>query len=195
VDRVPRGAVIGRSIAGGGEGGDIDPSVERAFSLRMPFTDARLELAQGSIVVGSWKISGMPAFDPSSGRFSGYRGIAEREGAAAQEQPLFGGSDPDSLRELVHEIKTPLNAIIGFAEIISGQYLGPTERPYRERAEHIIAQARLLLTAIDDLDSSARLHAHRSAAPATDLAVATISPALAQASNSPHLPRPRSMSH
>src|SRR5206468_2412410 len=67
-------------------------------------------------------------------------------------------SDPDSLRELVHEIKTPLNAIMGFAEIIEGQYLGPADRGYRERASEIGRQARLLLTAIDDLDFAAKVH-------------------------------------
>jgi len=67
-------------------------------------------------------------------------------------------SDPDSLRELVHEIKTPLNAIIGFAEIIEGQYLGPADRGYRDRAAEIVRQARLLLTAIDDLDFAAKVH-------------------------------------
>jgi signal transduction histidine kinase len=67
-------------------------------------------------------------------------------------------ADPDSLRELVHEIKTPLNAIIGFAEIIEGQYLGPADRGYRDRAGEIVRQARLLLTAIDDLDFAAKVH-------------------------------------
>jgi K+-sensing histidine kinase KdpD len=67
-------------------------------------------------------------------------------------------ADPDSLRELVHEIKTPLNAIIGFAEIIEGQYLGPADRGYRDRAAEIVRQARLLLTAIDDLDFAAKVH-------------------------------------
>ncbi len=169
VDGAPRGAIIGRSIARGGEGGDIERSVERAFALRMPFSGAHLELAQGSIVGGTWKISGMPAFDANSGRFSGYYGIAERESASTPDEPMFGNRDPHSLRELVHELKTPLNAIIGFAEIISGQYLGPADQPYRERAETIVAQAQLLLTAIDDLDFAARLQADRDAA-ATDLA-------------------------
>ena len=67
-------------------------------------------------------------------------------------------TDPDSLRELVHEIKTPLNAIIGFAEIIEGQYLGPADHRYRARASEIVRQARLLLGAIDDLDFAAKIH-------------------------------------
>ena len=161
VEGVPRGAVIGRSIARSGDPAELDPGVERAFSMRMPFSDARLELAEGGVAGGAWKISGMPAFDPSNGRFSGYRGIAERDQPRRQEVPLFAARDPDSLRELVHEIKTPLNAIIGFAEIISSEYLGPADQPYRDRAATIVAQARLLLTAIDDLDLAARLHAQQ----------------------------------
>lgn len=169
VDGVPRGAVIGRSIAHAAQPGEIDSRVERAFSLRMPFRDARLELAEGSTAGGSWKISGMPAFDPS-GRFAGYRGVAERNGGqAGHEELLFPVRDPDLVRELAHEIKTPLNAIIGFAEIISGQYLGPAGRPYRDRAQEIVAQARVLLTAIDDLDFAARLHSQPAAAAVTGL--------------------------
>src|SRR5436305_6681365 len=74
-------------------------------------------------------------------------------------------ADTDSLRELVHEIKTPLNAIMGFAEIIEGQYLGPADRGYRERAAEIGRQARLLLTAIDDLDFAAKVHSSKGSAP------------------------------
>jgi signal transduction histidine kinase len=66
-------------------------------------------------------------------------------------------SDAESLRETIHEIKTPLNAIIGFAEIIDGQYLGPAHRTYRHRAAEIVSQARILLAAIEDLDFAARV--------------------------------------
>jgi hypothetical protein len=132
--------------------------------MRAPFRDAVLTVASGGPVAGEWKISGVPAFDPSDGRFAGYRGVALRdEPVAAPSQPVAQAvpdvlSDPDSLRELVHEIKTPLNAIIGFAEIIEGQYLGPADRGYRERATEIVRQARMLLTAIDDLDFAAKVH-------------------------------------
>jgi signal transduction histidine kinase len=73
--------------------------------------------------------------------------------------------DEDALRELIHELRTPLTAIVGFAEIIDGQYLGPADQSYRDRAAEIVSQARLLLSAIEDLDIAAQI---RSSAAAVD---------------------------
>ena len=171
VEGAPRGPLIGRSIAKSVEsdGDRIDPDVVRAFAMRAPFRDAMLAVAGAGPVSGEWKISGVPAFEPADGRFAGYRGVALREAppppAAAKTAIPDVLSDPDSLRELVHEIKTPLNAIIGFAEIIEGQYLGPADRGYRDRAAEIVRQARTLLTAIDDLDFAAKVHSATGVSP------------------------------
>ena len=166
VEGAPRGALIGRSIAKPVEsdGDRVEQEVIRAFAMRAPFRDGILTFASAGAVSGEWKVSGVPAFDPADGRFAGYRGVALRETPPELPAPEPEESipdvlaDPASLRELVHEIKTPLNAIIGFAEIIEGQYLGPADRGYRARAREIVRQARLLLTAIDDLDFAAKLH-------------------------------------
>ena len=161
VEGAPRGPLVGRSIARAQEiaGDRIDEEVMRAFAMRAPFRDGLLTIGGDGLVAGDWKISAVPAFDPADGRFAGYRGVALRDvppAAAPQAAEIL--ADPDSLRELVHEIKTPLNAIMGFAEIIDGQFLGPADRRYRERAADIVAQARLLLSAIDDLDFAAKVH-------------------------------------
>lgn len=159
VDGAARGPLIGRSIARTTEsdGNRVDEEVVRSFSHRAPFRDAVLTVAGDGSVAGEWRISGVPAFEPADGRFAGYRGIALRELPASS---MMSGndflSDPASLRELVHEIKTPLNAIIGFAEIIEGQYLGEANADYRQRAADIVSQGRILLAAIDDLDFAAK---------------------------------------
>ena len=170
VEGAPRGALIGRSLPAS----DGAPrELVRAFTDRLPFDDTPLALPTPALE-GEWRLSGIPAFSPSDGRFLGYRGIARREGAALDEpdagRPLAGEADAEALRETIHEIKTPLNAIIGFAEIIDGQYLGPAHRNYRNRAAEIVSQARTLLAAIEDLDLAAQLQARGNAGAATDLA-------------------------
>jgi hypothetical protein len=172
VEGAPRGALIGRSIARVHEndGERVDEEVAQAFAIRAPFRDRSMTVPGDGLVSGEWRISGVPAFEPNDGRFAGYRGIALREAPSTEvpESPELL-ADPDSLRELVHEIKTPLNAIIGFAEIIDGQLLGPADRRYRERASGIVTQARLLLSAIDDLDFAAKIHSGGSAGRRVDL--------------------------
>ena len=159
VEGAPRGALIGRSLPS--EEG-APRALVRAFTDRLPFDDTPVNLPTPALE-GEWRLSGIPAFSPSDGRFLGYRGIAVREGteeAPPQKSALPAAmADADTLRETIHEIKTPLNAIIGFAEIIDGQYLGPAHRNYRHRAAEIVSQARMLLAAIEDLDFAARLQA------------------------------------
>ncbi len=161
VEGAPRGVLVGRSLAGNGVG-----LLEREEAPRLvrhhPFVAAPVAL--GGLLAGTWEATGKPAFDPSTGRFLGYRGVARRtDDAVAAAHKNKREPDLDALREMVHEIKTPLNAIIGFAEIIDGQYLGPAHRLYRDRAASIVAQARQLLAAVEDLDFAAKVRADRGA--------------------------------
>jgi signal transduction histidine kinase len=171
VDGAPRGALIGRTLPAE-EGAPRE--LVRAFTDRLPFDDTLVRLPTPALE-GEWRLSGIPAFSPSDGRFLGFRGIARREGVEAEpetaEAPARAVADAEALRETIHEIKTPLNAIIGFAEIIDGQYLGPAHRNYRHRAAEIVGQARTLLAAIEDLDFGARIQARpANGAASTDLA-------------------------
>lgn len=184
VEGAPRGPLVGRTIAAADPEEGVDDCVERAFGLRAPFRDCVLEIGDEGPLSGHWMISGVPAFSPADGRFIGYRGVARREdgdGELAQADgapPAQAAPDHDSLREMIHEIKTPLNAIIGFAEIIDGQYFGPAHSRYRERAAEIVANARSLLEAAEDLDFAARLQSAR-ARPGEGTDLASFLPAFA----------------
>jgi len=179
VEGAPRGALIGRSLPS--EEG-APRALVRAFTDRLPFDDTPMKLPTPALE-GDWRLSGIPAFSPSDGRFLGYRGIAVREGVEEEPRtkPALPPSiaDADALRETIHEIKTPLNAIIGFAEIIDGQYLGPAHRNYRHRAAEIVGHARMLLAAIEDLDFAARLQG-QPADKGTSTDLADILPPLAE---------------
>jgi hypothetical protein len=174
VEGAPRGPLIGESIASIAERGQfgVDGQAAGAFEKRAPFRDARFSVPGTGAASGDWRISGVPFFDPGQGSFLGYRGSARRPrvdevappgpARAPQGAGLFGTDlPPDSLRQLIHELRTPLNAIIGFAEMIDGQYMGPAAAPYRTRAAEIIEQARGLLSAVDDLDTAARMETSR----------------------------------
>ena len=174
VEGVPRGPLIGRSIAVADPDEGVDDCVERAFSIRAPFRDCALELGEEGQLAGRWTISGAPAFAANDGRFIGYRGVAQRgephDFAPPQTSLVAPIDSHDALREMIHEIKTPLNAIIGFAEIIDGQYFGPAHRRYRERAAQIVSNARALLEAANDLDFVARMQSlDRASGQGTDL--------------------------
>jgi signal transduction histidine kinase len=173
VEGAPRGPLIGQSLASIAERGQygVDGQAAGAFEKRAPFRDARFSVAGAGAAAGDWRISGVPFFDAAQGTFLGYRGSARRPRVDevarqdAREAPaggLFGTPFPaDSLRQLIHELRTPLNAIIGFAELIDGQFMGPAAATYRGRAAEIMDQARGLLSAVDDLDTAARIETSR----------------------------------
>jgi signal transduction histidine kinase len=172
VHGAPRGPLVGQSIAAIAERGGfgVDGQAAGAFEKRSPFRDARFSVPGEGAAAGDWRISGVPFFEPNRGHFLGYRGSARRPrldevARSAAEQGaggVFGTKLPaDSLRQLIHELRTPLNAIIGFAEMIDGQYMGPAADQYRTRAADIMEQARRLLTAVDDLDTAARIETSR----------------------------------
>lgn len=156
---VERGPVVGLTLAAAG--GATDGNAGGAFARRTRFADARLAVPGTSPAGGAWRISGVPAFDRASGRFTGYRGVARRP--RADEEPRVARAVPttDALRQLVHELRTPANAISGFAEMIQHQLLGPVPADYRAQAATIVGETGALLGAIDDIDTAARLESGR----------------------------------
>lgn len=162
VEGAPRGAIVGVDIAepafDSGPGPDAYGAA--AFRQRMPLENARMRLCGADIIEGDWRINASPFFDSVSGRFSGYRGVMRRPTIAESALiPTESSTNGDHLQQLVHELRTPLGAIIGFSEIIEQQLFGPVTEDYRTLARNILNEAERLLAGFDDLAIAAKIDA------------------------------------
>ena len=82
--------------------------------------------------------------------------------AAAPENDLRAADSVAMLADLSHEMRTPLNAVIGFAETIERQTFGPIGHPnYAQYAEHIRMAGRHLLDLVNVVLDLSRVEADR----------------------------------
>lgn len=166
VSGLPRAAFVGLQFAApamAGEAG-VDAAVSRLFLKRGDIRGGRLQLHGNGPWSGCWLIDADAQFARDTGRFTGYEGSIA---FATQGQPAPAAelveseaiSRPvaDGIRQMAHELRSPLNAINGFAQLIEGQYFGPVSGQYRSLAASIVADAERLGQMIDDLDMAAKL--------------------------------------
>ena len=162
IEGAPSGAVVGVDIAEPAfdDGPGPDAYGAAAFRQRMPLENARMRLCGAPAIAGDWRINASPFFDPVSGRFNGYRGIFRRP-TVAESAPITSAAQQSSehIQQLVHELRTPLSAIIGFSEIIEQQLFGPVTEDYRLLARNILNDAERLLAGFDDLTTAAKIEA------------------------------------
>ena len=141
------GFVLGQSAAHAPARSDA--ATTRALRQRRPVHAGRLELAGAAAIAGAWQIDAAPRFAASGGRFLGYRGVLRRPDASQAQAPE---SVADRLRQLLHELRTPVNAIQGFAELIQQQLFGPTPHQYRSLAASIASDSAGVLAGFEEID-------------------------------------------
>lgn len=135
-----------------------------AARARLPITGGRLELEGPATAAGAWRIDAVPSFAPDSGHFTGWharlrrppaQGSAALAGSAANDDQHTRSAD--RLRQMLHELRTPINAIQGFSELIQQQMLGPTPHQYRSLAAGIASDAAHMLAGFEDIERLALL--------------------------------------
>lgn len=149
-----------------------------AFAARRPVLAGWVVLDGAAAIAGTWRIDAVPRFAANGGAFAGYAARLRRPDLAGAGQGDAAGSErrgAEQLHQVLHELRTPINAIQGFAELIQQQLLGETPHHYRALAATIAADAARMLAGFEDVERLIRLESARSdaaadVAPAGDLA-------------------------
>jgi signal transduction histidine kinase len=137
------------------------PHLAGQIRQHQPIRHTAIALTGGAAISGDWIIDAAPQFDRHAGHFTGYLGRLRRLAPPATtpqsaESPSTD-SQSDRLRQILHELRTPVNAIQGFAEIIQQQLFGPAPHEYRALAANIASDAARMMAGFDELDRLARL--------------------------------------
>ena len=145
-----------RSAGAGGTGAGDSGAIARAFARRQPICQAPLTLQGAPAIAGEWLVDGEPQFS-AEGHFTGYVGRFRRAAPSADTATTAAAEEADRMRQLLHELRTPITAVQGYAEVIQQQLFGPAPHEYRALAAAIAADAAHILAGFDELDRLARL--------------------------------------
>lgn len=124
------------------------------LTQRQPIAGALVRLRGATQIEGEWVVDAAPRFTRTEGRYFGYVGRFRRAVSRLED---FRQAEADRLRQLLHELRTPVNAMQGYAEIIQQQMIGPVPHEYRAIAATIAGDAAHILAGFDELDRLARL--------------------------------------
>lgn len=139
-------------------GAVLEPARKSAARHRQPLRRAKTNLEGAPAIAGAWIVDAAPRFTEPSGHFYGYAGKFRRPPPSAEPASAHD-READHIRQLLHELRTPVNAIQGFAEVIQQQLFGPTPHEYRALAAGIAGDAARMLAGFDELDRLTRLEA------------------------------------
>ncbi|RZK01216.1 MAG: HAMP domain-containing histidine kinase [Novosphingobium sp.] len=131
------------------------PELLAMFRHRQPIGRATLRIEGAPAIAGDWRIDAAPRFDQPGGRFAGYVGRMRRPTAGAAVVPV--DSEADRMRQILHELRTPVNAIQGFAEVIQQQLFGPTPHEYRALAATVASDGARMLAGFEELERLVKL--------------------------------------
>ncbi len=133
-----------------------ESAFERAFLRRQPIVQGPLELAGADAIAGDWVVDAEPRF-AESGHFAGYLGRFRRPASSGPDAVDQAAREADRIRQLLHELRTPVTAVQGYAEVIQQQLFGPAPHEYRALAAAIAADAAHILAGFEELDRLAKL--------------------------------------
>lgn len=152
-----------RLAAQGAIGGvHASPSLIQAHARRLPLRGEIVRIDGAPAIAGLWQVDASPRFARTGGTFTGYTGRLRRLDEAELRSAATASHDSpdDRMRQVLHELRTPINAIQGFAEVIQQQLFGPTPHEYRALAASIASDAAHILAGFEDVERLVKLGAN-----------------------------------
>ncbi|MEL6486328.1 MAG: histidine kinase dimerization/phospho-acceptor domain-containing protein, partial [Pseudomonadota bacterium] len=138
-----------------GETGGLGP-LERAYLQRQPLIQCPTQLTGAPTIAGEWSVDAEPRFT-EEGHFTGYVGRFRRPESDDPDGAEGPAREADRIRQLLHELRTPVTAVQGYAEVIQQQLFGPAPHEYRALAATIAVDAARILAGFEELDRLSRL--------------------------------------
>lgn len=144
-------SVIGLRLA------DCLPGDAPMLARRQPLCSQPATIVGAALVAGAWVVDAAPRFTDGTGAFGGYAGRFRRRAEAASDSRPADNPEADRMRQLLHELRTPVNAIQGYAEVIQQQLFSAVPHEYRALAATIAGDAARIMAGFDEMDRLARL--------------------------------------
>lgn len=143
-----------------------DRQTLEAVRGRRPVEAGRIEFEGAPAIAGAWRIDAVPCFSARGGHFTGWQARLRRPAPGAPQEAGRAANDDDRdsgdrLRQMLHELRTPINAIQGFAELIHQQVMGPVSHQYRSYAAHIAGDAARMLAGFEEVERLVKLETGR----------------------------------
>ena len=113
----------------------VDPDTLAALRQHRSVRGARIMLDGVARIAGEWCLDAVPRFT-KSGAFAGHFGRLRRPVSDKLAHVRQSGKG-DRMRQALHEMRTPLGAIQGFAELIQHKVFGSVPNAYRALARSI----------------------------------------------------------
>ncbi|WP_374367071.1 PAS domain-containing sensor histidine kinase [Dongia sp.] len=160
--------MVGRNLLDLIASAPLRENLQRRLDKLSPFRDLPVDATDASGKRKLFLISAVPVFDHVTGALSGYRGSAnditeltrreENLRAAKEAAETAARAKTQFLANMSHELMTPLNAIIGFADVMRMGLLGNIENAeYRAYIRDIHGSAVGLMSTITDILDVSRI--------------------------------------
>ncbi|MCJ2182487.1 sensor histidine kinase [Novosphingobium sp. 1949] len=133
-------------------------AIAAALRARLPIRAGRIALVGTSAVSGEWQVDAAACFERTTGQFTGYCGRLRRPAPMPRAATAASlNAEADRMRQVLHELRTPANAIQVAAEIIQQQLYGPAPHEYRALAASIAGDCAHILAGFEELDRLVKL--------------------------------------